>query len=240
MTEDNARAELPIWSNENSYNNSERRRSESRYERADRLRAELRNEMEDRVDYLKKRYGIAVIVFLVWVASLLITFLITSYSVHNKTVKEEEEHYAPYLAELTKYKQKEWDEGQANFLSDENSKAAAMQDDAVQLAHDSGMWKNENAFKTYCWNVIIRKMSPRYPNSIAEVLDQPKQYDYHDHGDTFNQEKYLWAMEVLEQADTGMLPAYLSLDHIVLEVRNGGNDCVLNTESGNDQWRYQG
>ena len=241
MTENNARAELPIWSNDNSYDRADWSWSDnSRYDRAERLRTELKHEMEDRLYWMKKRYGIAVIVVLVWVASLLITFLLTSHFVYKRTVKEEEEHYAPYLAKLAEYMNKEYEDGKANFLSDENSKAAAMQDDAIALAHDGGMWKNENAFKAYCWNVWVRSKSPLYPNSITEVLDQPNQYDYHDHSDTFSQEKYLWALEVLEQAETGMRPAYLTMDHVMLEVRNGGNDCVLNTERGDDQWRYMG
>jgi len=196
-------------------------------------------EFEVRKHRFVKRYALAAILIaglIIWTGA---ACLITRAVVRKNTIQEEAEHYAPYLEELTKYKAKEWEDGQATFLSDAKSKAAARQVDAVQLAHDNGLWKNENAFKTYCWNVYVRKTSPFYPDSIVEVLDQPMQYEFHDHNDTYNQEKYLWALEVLEQADTGMMPAYLTQNHVMLEVRNGGNDCVLNTEKGDDPWRYR-
>ena len=131
------------------------------------------------------------------------------------------------------------------FLSGEASREAARNQDAMALAMDGGVWKTESAFKAYCWNVVIRSMSSQFPGSIREVLEQPGQYAFHQTEGTYSTEKFEWALEVLLQAETGRLPAYLTAEHVYLEMRDGGNDCVLHTEydknkTTDDPWRYRG
>ena len=128
--------------------------------------------------------------------------------------------------------------------SEAKRKLEKRQSNAMMLAMDSGVWKTETAFKGHCWNVCIRVDSPFYPDSIEAVLTEPGQYDYANLKSTFyDPEKYDWAMEVLEQAESGRLPIYLTTDHIYEEMRNGGNECVLHTVyqggPGDDPWRYR-
>ena len=128
--------------------------------------------------------------------------------------------------------------------SGQKAKDDARAANAIMLAKDSGIWKNEAAFKTHCWNVLLRVKSPKYPDTIQAVLVQPKQYEYADlDSDMYQTEKYQWALEVLEQDETGRLPAYLTLYHLFEEIRNGGTDCVLHTDydrgPSDDPWRYR-
>lgn len=130
------------------------------------------------------------------------------------------------------------------LLTGEASRKAAMEQDAIALAHDGGVWKTEEAFKAYCWNAVVRSKRVDYPNSIPDVLAQTGQYAFHSPGGAYEEKKFNWAMEVLEQAYADMLPAYLTLDHQFLEMRDGGADCILHTNwqfyTGNDDpWRVR-
>jgi len=197
--------------------------------------------MEIDYDRLKKRYGIALICMFVWAASMMVGCCLTGWIVHRNTEKAVHELYSADMAELAELRQEKEYQERANFLSAQQIGVEEIQNNAIELSKDNGMWKTEAAFKTYCWNVVIRKNSQFYPNSIIDVLSQPAQYEYYDHNaTTYNSEKVEWATEVLEQAKTGKLPAYLTLNHVMLTVRDGGNDCVLNTEKGDDPWRWKG
>ena len=149
-----------------------------------------------------------------------------------------EEAVASYIAAQNLAAENEYES------SGQKAKDDARKANAIMLAKDSGIWKNEAAFKTHCWNVILRVKSPLYPDSIQAVLAQPKQYEYANlDADTYQTEKVQWATEVLEQAETGQLPAYLTLNHLFEEMRNGGTDCVLHTDydrgPNDDPWRYR-
>ena len=149
-----------------------------------------------------------------------------------------EEAVASYIAAQNLAAENEYE------ASGQKAKDEARKANAIMLAKDSGIWKNEAAFKTHCWNVILRVKSPLYPDSVQAVLAQPKQYEYANlDADTYQTEKVQWATEVLEQAETGQLPAYLTLYHLFEEMRNGGTDCVLHTDydrgPSDDPWRYR-
>jgi len=133
---------------------------------------------------------------------------------------------------------------QAKVLTDEESKQAAMERDAVALAKDSDVWKTEEAFKAHCWCAVLRKQSAQYPSEILTVLKQPKQFDYYNEDQlTYSTEKYGWAMEVLQQAETGALPKGLTANHLYLEMKDAGRVCILHTDPehgySDDQWRYK-
>ena len=130
------------------------------------------------------------------------------------------------------------------LLTGEASRKAAMERDAVALAHDGGVWKTEAAFKAYAWNAVVRSKRADYPNSIQEVLEQTGQYAFHSPGGAYEEQKFKWAMEVMEQAYADMLPAYLTLEHQFLEMRDGGEVCILHTNwqfntSSDDPWRFR-
>lgn len=178
------------------------------------------------------------------VIALVIAFIAWGIRIHKDRRDEamkaaaREEAVASYIAAQNLAAENEY------VASGQKAKDEARKADAIALAKDSGIWKNEAAFKTHCWNVILRVKSPLYPDSIQSVLTQPKQYEYANlETDTYQTEKYQWALEVLEQDETGRLPAYLTLNHLIEEIRNGGNDCVLHTDydrgPSDDPWRYR-
>lgn len=191
----------------------------------------------------ERRYGL----LLILAAAFTIYTVLLSAWVTNRTEKrvweEAGEHYAD---ELQAYKdQQAYDRSAEYFLSGEASREAAMNQDAEAMSRDGGVWKTEAAFKAYCWNVVMRKLSPLYPNSIKEVLEDPGQFDYHQTEGAYSAEKFQWAKEVLEQAESGKLPARLTPQHLWQEMKDGGKDCVLHTSynfyTGNDDpWWYLG
>jgi len=147
---------------------------------------------------------------------------------------------------LKKYTDKEEEQTRQYFLSGEASKEAQRGRDANALAHDGGVWKNEAAFKGYCWNVWLRSQSSLYPDTIEAVLSQPFQYDYYAPEKTYETQKEIWALEVLQQAEVDKkLPAYLTENHLHLEMKDGGATCVLHTDDKfyskkDDPWRLMG
>ena len=131
------------------------------------------------------------------------------------------------------------------LLTGEASREAAMDRDAIDIAHDGGVLKTEAAFKAYAWNVVVRTKRADYPNSVQDVLAQTGQYAFYDPDGIYGEQKYKWAREVIEQAYTNKLPAYLTLEHQFLEIRNGGEDCILHTNwqfntMNDDPWRWRG
>lgn len=193
-------------------------------------------------DRFFKRYGL----LLVGACLFTLYTLILSWSVHALTVRDVRKEMAiEYSAQLEAYKKQEAERIQAEyFMSGDASREAAINQDAMELAKDSGVWKNENAFKCYCWNVVVRKMSPLYPSSIQSCLSQDGQYDFYDTKGVYTEEKFEWAKSVLEQAESGKLPSFLTVGHLYLEMKDGGADCVLHTSfeknGADDPWRYRG
>lgn len=215
--------------------------------RLESLRAVIREREQKERKQMAKNPWIPILfnwLIVILLVALLVSFIIWGIRIRNdrreEAIKEaaRQEAVASYIAEQDQAAAQQY------FLSGQASKDEARKADALALAKDSGVWKTEAAFKAHCWNVWIRMKSPLYPNSIQDVLTQKSQYAYANlDADTYQTEKVQWATEVLEQAETGQLPAYLTLDHLFEEMRSGGMDCVLHTEydrgPGDDPWRYR-
>ena len=178
--------------------------------------------------------------------------LILIWRVDARAVKRvRTEELAPVQAELVKtqeklkkYTDKEEEQTRQYFLSGDASKDAQNGRDSIELAKDGGVWKNKAAFQAYCWNVKLRQLSSSYPNNIKECLAQPYQYDFYNENGFSDEAKQQWALEVLQQADSGTLPAHLSLNHLYLEMKDGGATCVLHTDdnyysSKDDPWKLK-
>lgn len=178
------------------------------------------------------------------IIALVVSFIAWGIRIHKDRRDEamkaaaREEAVASYIAAQKQAEDNEYVSSGQKAIDD------ARMANAIMLAKDGGIWKNEAAFKTHCWNVLLRVKSSKYPDRIQAVLAQPKQYEYADlDASTYQTEKYQWALEVLEQDETGRLPAYLTLYHLFEEMRNGGTDCVLHTDydrgPSDDPWRYR-
>jgi len=193
-------------------------------------RAEVRRER------FLRRYGI----ILILAACFTIYTILLSWIVHYRAMSLAKEQYEN---EFEAWKQEYIAEN--FFLTGEASRAAAIEQDAVTAAHDGGVWTTEKAYKTYCWNVEVRKRRADYPNSVQDVLQQTGQYAFHDPDGTYNSDKLDWGREVFQEAYSGALPQGLTLEHQFLEMRNNGAVCVLHTSydfytSKDDPWSYPG
>ena len=187
-----------------------------------------------------KRYGI----MLGLMALFTVYTIVLSASVYSHAMKVAERKHESQMAAQQEEWQKQYT-SQTYLLTGEASREAAMDRDAISLAHDGGVWKTEAAFKAYAWNVVVRSKRADYPNSVQEVLAQTGQYAFYDPDGAYGEQKYKWAREVVEQAYTDRLPAYLTLEHQFLEMRNGGEDCILHTSwnfntMSDDPWRWRG
>lgn len=225
----------------------ENARSKGPETRLESLRRVIRERAQKERDQITQHPWVPILIN--WIIAGLIIALVVSFiawgiRIHKDRRDEamkaaaREEAVASYIAAQNLAAENEYE------ASGQKAKDDARKADAIALAKDSGIWKNEAAFKTHCWNVILRVKSPLYPDSIQAVLTQAKQYEYANlDADTYQTEKVQWATEVLEQAETGQLPAYLTLNHIFEEMRNGGTDCVLHTDydrgPSDDPWRYR-
>ena len=192
-----------------------------------------------------RKHGVGVALIAGIIVWTLIVIAVTKSIVKANTIKEVESRCEiEYNNKLEEYKKEEAENRAKEYwLSGDASKESAMNQDAIALAQDGNVWKTEEAFKTHCWNVVVRKLNPNYPNSIKGVLEQDGQYAYHDKDGTYSEEKFEWALEVLKQADTGKLPAYLTVNHVYIEMRDNGKSCVLHTtydRKGNDDpWKLR-
>ena len=224
--------------------NARSKESETRLEslrRVIRERAQKEREQMNRNPWVPILFNWVIAALII---ALVIAFIAWGIRIHKDRRDEAmktaagEEAVASYIAAQNLAAENEYE------ASGQKAKDDARKANAIMLAKDSGIWKNEAAFKTHCWNVILRVKSPLYPDRIQSVLTQPKQYEYANlDADTYQTEKYQWAMEVIEQSETGQLPAYLTLNHLFEEMRNGGTDCVLHTDidrgPNDDPWRYR-
>lgn len=188
-----------------------------------------------RSEWFLKRYGIMIALAAAFTIYTIILSAIVDARAVKRTKGEYEDKFDSWKLEYI---------SSQNLLTGEESKAVAMETDAIAMAHDGGLFKTKEAFITYCWEAVVRSKRPNYPNSIQGVLEQTGQFAFYDPSGTFNAQKKAWAMEVLEQADKNELPPYLTLDHQFMEIRNGGEVCILhscwdfNTIS-DEPWRYR-
>ena len=164
---------------------------------------------------------------------------------HNVRKETEERLAAEYAAKLEEYKAEQARSVQAEyFLSGEASREAFINQEAEALVKDGGVWKNDKAMYTFWGSVVARVMNSAYPNTVREVLAQKGQYDFWSENNKIDNTKFQKAKEFLTEFYDGYIPADLSKDHVYIEMRDGGNDCVLHTQYGggknDDPWRYHG
>ncbi len=190
---------------------------------------------------LTRKYGILVIM----AAAFTIYSVLLSAYVHWTTEKATwVEAKAYYDQKLEDYKTEQSQAVQAeHFKSGEASLEAQINQEADLLSKVS-IWKTDEAFLTFCCNVWVRVCHDGFPNSVKEVLEQEKQYDFYNPDAPIDTGRQAKAVALLQQLHEGRWPAHLTTEHLYLEMMNDGNICVLHTDyehRGNDiTWRYQG
>ena len=200
----------------------------------------------DARERLKRKYGILLIGTFALAAYTMLLCCITGTIVHHNTIYDmEQEIAAEYEARLEAYKAEQAYQLQAShWLSGEASLEAQINKEADLLAKGMQIWKNDRAKGTFIWNALMRMESSLYPGNLEEILSAPKQYDWWSEKNPITAADRELAISILKDYHAGIWPSDLTIKHIYLEMRDGGNDCVLHTaydHSGNDnQWRWPG
>ena len=195
----------------------------------------VRHRVAERKDRFLRRYGI----LLIAAAAFTIYTICLSAAVYFRAEKVMKTKYESQMDSWkTEYVSTQY------LLTGEESRKLAIRQESIAAAKDGGVWTTKEAFQTYCWNTKVRQLRADYPNSVQDVLQQTKQYDFHDPEGTYSKQKVEWATEVFEQAYDGELPPGLTLEHQFLEMRNDGAVCVLHTTfdfyTNNDNpWRLK-
>lgn len=196
----------------------------------------------DKLERFKKRYGI----LLIAAAVFTIYTIILSASVESRTEKRVwSEARAEYAAQLEAYKAEQAEAAQReHWLSGDASLEAQINRDAEDLCREAVVWKSEKAIYSSWGCVIARMMNPQYPDSIRAVLEQKGAFDYYSSDTKVDSGLFQKAVEFMRAYYNGMIPADLTQNHVIIEMRDGGNDCVVHSVfgggAGDDPWRYHG
>ncbi len=174
----------------------------------------------------KRKYGIFLIccaLFTVWNLALIGV-------VHHKTekkVRQEMDGY--YASELEKYKAELAEAEQAAYWTSGEASLDAQINREADLLSRVDIWTTDEAYETFVCNVWVRVMRGDYPNSVEEVLQQPKQYDFFSLKKPIDERRHAITVELLKKLHNGIFPANLTLEHAWLEMKKDGAVCVLHS-----------
>ena len=228
MTEARARAIVPVWASE------EVPIMHPVYSKA---------RAEDLIHDFKKKHGILLICSFVWAFTMILGCCLTGWIVRENTAAQVwEEAEAAYSAQLESFKAEQAKAKQAEyFLSGEASLEAQINQEADELARATQIFTTTRAKESFIWNVIVRVLSPLYPNSVKEVLAQDGQFDFYSESNMISESDRQIAIPALRMMHEGRLPAGLTMNHLYGEMRENGADYVLRTQylktPGDDYWR---
>ena len=189
--------------------------------------------------------GIGLFVVFIAIAWTLGAILITRAIVrHNVTREVEERCSLEYAQMFEEYKQEQMEaEAKEYWLSGEASFENSLNRDATLICKGNGIWTTDEARYGYWCNVMVRVMSPDYPNNVEDVLKQSGQYTFWDENAMVDEASHKKCVELLRQFYSGVLPAHLTLKHQFLEMRDNGATCILHTtydhRGSDDPWRWK-
>ena len=225
ISQESARAEFPLYMNEEPQPIPRKIRMEIERER------------------LMKRYGIAFAALVVWGISMILGCCITGVVVRNKTLAGMEDEYARRLDAH----QEEQAQARAAeyFLSGDASREAAINQAVDAVAKVIAKLSTDAQKSTEASCILARVMSSLYPNSFEEVCNQPQQWMFYDPdaNNTFTQRDREIAESVVRPyMESGIVPNGLT-DKMVYGSWST-NDFVLRdsyeNKAGMTTWRWQG
>lgn len=177
-------------------------------------------------DRLVRRYGIVVIAAAVFT----IYTIILSASVEARTEKKVRQEMAfHYASELEKYKAELAEAEQASYWTSGEASLAAQINREADFLSRVDIWTTDEAYQTFVCNVWVRVMRGDYPDSVEEVLQQPKQYDFFSLKKPIDERRHAITVELLKKLHNGIFPANLTLEHAWLEMKKDGAVCVLHS-----------
>ena len=185
-----------------------------------------------------RRYGIlctALIFLFAWSALVWIT------AYREASIKVTEELTAEYDHE---YELKE-----AAFIeawtaehtpSEDEELEAQIRKEADLIARAIGPMKTQTMKLTMLWNILARVDSPYYPDTVEEVIAQPKQWMFYDENNPIREDDVELAMDQLRNWHEGRYPA--RFDSSLVYGQWSQNDYVLfdnwSQGMGTKTWRY--
>lgn len=185
-----------------------------------------------------RRHGIlctALIFLIAWSALV----WITAYREASIKVKEE----------LTAEYEREYAAKEAAFIeawtaehtpSEDEELEAQIRKEADCIARAIGPMKTQQMKQTMVWNILARVDSPYYPDSVDEVVNQPKQWMFYSEDNPIREDDVAIALEQLRLWHDGRYPA--RFDSSLVYGKWSSNDYVLFDDwsqgMGTKTWRY--
>lgn len=224
MDREIARAMVPVWANSEAPTMPRKMKAEIEFER------------------LKKRYALALIALFIWAASMILGCCVTGVIVYNNAMADLDQAKHDAVEE---YKQEQALKVQAeHWKSGEASREAARNQDIALLARWMSFFPDEKAKMSFGGNVLVRWLSPKYPNDLRSVLTEPGQFTFGNENLVSSPRDEELAGIIWDMHEANKLPTGLTMDHLYGEVRDGGQDYVVRNEyqksSSTDYWRWQG
>lgn len=204
----------------------------------------FRMKVEHKKDRFFRDYTILLVGLFAWAASIILFCTVTGAIVrHNDYVDIDKRIDDAKTAAVEEYKSDQARAEQAaHWKSGEASREAAMNQDVDLIARWMSFFKTDRAKMSFGGNVIVRILSPFYPNDVRSVLTEKDQFTFGNENLVASAHDQELAAEIWNMIDKRILPAGLTMDHLYGEVRDGGNDYVVRNEyektGATDYWRY--
>lgn len=204
----------------------------------------FRMKVEHKKDRFFRDYTILLVGLFAWAVSIILFCTVTGAIVrHNDYVDIDKRIEDAKTAAVEEYKSDQARAEQAaHWKSGEASREAAMNQDVDLIARWMSFFKTDRAKMSFGGNVIVRILSPFYPNDVRSVLTEPRQFEFGNENLVADEHDLELAAEIWNMIDKRILPAGMTMDHLYGEVRDGGNDYVVRNEyektAATDYWRW--
>ena len=198
-----------------------------------------------RNEELKRRYGLSLIVFMIWGASMILGCCMTGVIVRNNTIKElRQEMAVEYASQLEAYKRQQAEQAQAeHWLSGDASREAFINQEILAGAKLICREANDQVKGTKLGVALARVMNPMYPGTIKEVAEQPNQFMYYDDSNKVTEHDLDLAEQILRPYyEQGIVPNGLTQDMVYFEWSGNSGTArdSYETTTSMSTWRWQG
>ena len=198
-----------------------------------------------RQEELKRRYGLSLIIFMIWGASMMLGCCITGVIVRHNTEKELRQEYAiEYASQLEAYKRQQAEQVQAeHWLSGDASREAFLNQEILAGAKLICREQNDQVKGTKLGVALARVMNPQYPGTIQEVVEQPDQFMFYSADNKVTERDLDIADKILRPYyEQGIVPAGLTQDMVYFEWSGASGTArdSYETTTSMSTWRYAG
>lgn len=204
----------------------------------------FRMKVEHKKDRFFRDYTILLVGLFLWAASIILFCIVTGVIVRNNDYVDIDHMITEAkTAAVEEYKAEQaLQEQAAHWKSGEASREAAMNQDVDLIARWMSFFQTDRAKMSFGGNIVVRCLSPFYPDDIRSVLTAPDQFAFGNEDLVASEHDRELAGEIWNMIDKRILPAGLTMEHLYGEVRDGGNDYVVRNEyektAATDYWRY--